>query len=237
MCLVYSLKLLPHLACWYQNPFATSVNCVSRLEGYRERPVFAEEARLALISRGVSDPHSDPAGQESRRFHTATHRTRMGLQQPIVIAYPPKKTANCHVRNFGLLGNIIHSLCPSSTLLIQKGIAKVTRHSPFLVAKRPCRGLVWVWVCARACVCVCFLQNIFFYNGITAKTCFETPFDRTWEMWHYCTEEQHVEGLNEIKTTSSVHHACINAQKKCVKSSNKEAWRCFQQTNMPIPPT
>lgn len=112
-------------ACGHQGPSgppsgppATFVHGVSRPEGYRERPVFAEEARLARISRGVSDPHSDPAAKESRRFHTATHRTRMSLQQPIVIAYPPKKTANCHVRNSGLLGNIIHSLCPSSALLI-----------------------------------------------------------------------------------------------------------------------
>lgn len=67
-------------------PPATSVNYISRLEGYRERPVFAEEARLALISRGVLDPHSDPAGKESRRFHTAAHGTKMSPQQPIVPA-------------------------------------------------------------------------------------------------------------------------------------------------------
>lgn len=48
--------------------------------------MFAKEARLALISCGVSDPHSDPAGKESRRFHTAAQRTKMSPQQPIVPA-------------------------------------------------------------------------------------------------------------------------------------------------------
>lgn len=77
MCSVESLKLLPHSASF-------SVNYVSRLEGYRERPVFAEEARLALISRGVSDSHSDPRGKESRRFRTAAHGTKTSPEQPIV---------------------------------------------------------------------------------------------------------------------------------------------------------
>lgn len=54
-------------------PPATSVNCVSRLEGYRERLVFAEEARLVLISRGVWDPRTDPRGKKPSRFHTAVH--------------------------------------------------------------------------------------------------------------------------------------------------------------------
>ncbi len=54
-------------------PPATSVNCVSRFEGYRERLMFAEEARLALISRGVWDPRTDPRGKKPSRFHTAVH--------------------------------------------------------------------------------------------------------------------------------------------------------------------
>lgn len=52
------------LTTWLLQPLATSVNCVSRFEGYRERLVFAEEARLALISHGVWDPHDDPQGQK-----------------------------------------------------------------------------------------------------------------------------------------------------------------------------
>lgn len=55
-------------------PPATSVNCVSRLEGYRERPVFAEEARLVLISGGVEDPSSDPGAIKPSSIHTALHR-------------------------------------------------------------------------------------------------------------------------------------------------------------------
>lgn len=83
MYLVFGIKpKTPPSSC----PHLTSVNRVSRLEGYRERPVFAEEARLALISRGVSDSHSDPVGKESRRLHTAAHGTKMSPQQPIVLA-------------------------------------------------------------------------------------------------------------------------------------------------------
>lgn len=67
----FSLRVRPEtpppvclLTTWFFQPLATSVNCVSRFEGYRERLVFAEEARLALISHGVWDPHDDPRGQK-----------------------------------------------------------------------------------------------------------------------------------------------------------------------------
>lgn len=47
---LYSLKASP---CFLVRPPATSVNCVSRLEGYRERLVLAKVARLVLICRGI----------------------------------------------------------------------------------------------------------------------------------------------------------------------------------------
>lgn len=55
LCVVYAQNPSP---IWLfpsgsRRPPAISVNCVSRLESYRERLVFAEKARLVLISPGV----------------------------------------------------------------------------------------------------------------------------------------------------------------------------------------
>lgn len=70
----------------FLRPPATSVNCVSRLEGYRERLVFAEEARLVLISCGVWDPHIDPRGKNRGAFtlqYTAHQWAYSSLLSPL----------------------------------------------------------------------------------------------------------------------------------------------------------
>lgn len=97
---------------WSLRPPATSINCVSRLEGYRERLVFAKEARLVLISRGVWDPSIDPRGKKASRFHTAVHGDRLEPTAAYCHHSPKRKDSKLPCQE--------QRLCPSSSLLIWK---------------------------------------------------------------------------------------------------------------------
>lgn len=105
LCSPWNSFLPPPAASWRGgslNPSATSANCVSRFEGCGERPPFAEEARLALISHGVWDAHGDlGGGKESWRFSRCSARdTAESIVGLLSYTHPKDKTANCRVRNF-----------------------------------------------------------------------------------------------------------------------------------------
>lgn len=67
----------PPFACWLHGPFDTPPPFQIVFHGLKvteKKLVFAEEARLVLISRGVWDPRNDPRGKKPSHFHTALHR-------------------------------------------------------------------------------------------------------------------------------------------------------------------
>lgn len=192
---LYSLKPLPHLLVENTVPSTPRHLCKLCFTAWRlqRKACVCQGGQISAHQSWCSRSLHWPLEQKAKRLsHCGTRGPKLMLQRPIVTSHPKEKTANCHVRNFGLNANIIHRLCPSSCPLIWKESQRVYGAAQFSLQNN--NKMTW-------CLCGHLLQNLLLatvWNAIKIymwckwmRIQFESRWKRKARMYLPLDEQEH----------------------------------------------